>query len=166
MCLRTFTLALLVSGSVLACASSAAVAHDQTSHMMHGDRGGGMMHGRMQQRGMVRGMKHGSMMHKGQHRGMMRDHGGRGMMMRGHPRHTMMRGRMFGQRVTKMMNLSVDDVRNYFEWRLEQIGNKRLKVGEVKADDGAITADIATVDDSLVQRLRVNRRTGEITYEK
>jgi len=58
------------------------------------------------------------------------------------------------------------DVHNYLEWRLGQIGNKRLKVGEVKADDGVvIAADIATVDDSLVRRLRVKRRTGEITYE-
>ena len=86
------------------------------------------------------------------------------MMMRGHRPHYMMGGRMFGQCVTKMMNLSLDDVRNYLEWRLKEIGNKRLKVGEVKVDNEAIIADIATVDDSLVQRLSINRRTGEITY--
>ncbi len=43
--------------------------------------------------------------------------------------------------------------------------DKRLKLGDVKTDDATITADVVTVDNSLVQRLKINRRTGEIDYE-
>ena len=161
--LQSNLVATLASVTALVCTTSVAVSHDQSGHMMQGQHAG-MMHGRMQRPGMGRGMKHGSMMHRGHHGGMMHRQRSRGMMMRGHRPHNMMAGHMFGQRVTKMMNLSLDDVRNYLEWRLKEIGNKRLKVGEVKVDAGAIIADIATVDDSLVQRLSINRRTGEITY--
>jgi len=102
------------------------------------------------------------MMHRQMRPGMMQ---GRGMMMRqGMMRRGM--GTMFGRRVVRLMNLSVDDARRYLAFRLERIGNKRLKVGEVKAANGTITADIVTVDNSLVQRLNVDRRTGAITYEK
>jgi hypothetical protein len=66
--------------------------------------------------------------------------------------------------VTPMMNLSVEDVRAYLEWRIARLKNKRLKVGDEKADDGTIAADIVTVDNSLVQRLKVDRRTGAIEY--
>ena len=72
---------------------------------------------------------------------------------------------LFGPRVTPMMNLSVDDVRAYLEAQLSRLNKKRLKVGEVKADDKTIAADIVTVDNSLVQRLTVDRRTGAIKYE-
>jgi hypothetical protein len=72
----------------------------------------------------------------------------------------------FGTRVTPMMNLSADDVRSYLNEQLERLSNKRLKVGEVKAEDGTISADIVTVDNSLVQPLKINRRTGTIEYEK
>ena len=71
---------------------------------------------------------------------------------------------LFGARVTPMMNLSVEDVRSYLDWRIARLNNKRLKVGDVKADDGTIAADIVTVDNSLVQRLKVDRRTGAIEY--
>jgi len=64
-----------------------------------------------------------------------------------------------------MMNLSVEDVRGYLALRLERLNNKRLKVGDLKADEKTITADIATVDNSLVQRLKVDRHTGAIEYE-
>ena len=74
-------------------------------------------------------------------------------------------GGMFGSRVTPMMFLSVEDVRYYLASQLDRLQNKRLKVGDIKADDGAITADIVTVDNSLVQRLKVDRRTGIIKYE-
>jgi hypothetical protein len=49
--------------------------------------------------------------------------------------------------------------------QLERLNNKRLKVGEIKADNGTITADVVTVDNSLVQRLKVDRRTGAIEYQ-
>ncbi len=106
------------------------------------------------------------------HSGMMREGIGAGMMGRGmHAGTGMMRsstgsgmGALFGRRVVRTLNLSVDDVRNYLSLRLDRLNNKRLKVGDVKSDDGTITADIVTVDNSLVQRLKVDRHTGEIEY--
>ena len=110
--------------------------------------------------------------------GMMQGHHGRmgqmgpGMMQGGMMQGGMMQGGMgtaaapFGTRVTPTMNLSVEDVRSYLDAQLERLNNKRLKVGDVKANDGTITADIVTVDNSLVQRLKINRRTGAIEYEK
>jgi hypothetical protein len=74
-------------------------------------------------------------------------------------------GAMFGSRVTPMMNLSAEDVRGYLTAQVERLNNKRLKVGDIKADDGSITADIVTVDNSLVQRLKVDRHTGSIEYQ-
>jgi hypothetical protein len=59
--------------------------------------------------------------------------------------------------------LSPDDVRASLERSLTWHGNTRLKVGEVKeADNGTIVAEIVTVDDSLVQRLAVDRQTGQM----
>lgn len=105
--------------------------------------------------------------------GMMQGYHGRmGQMGPGMMQGGMMQGGMgtaaepFGTRVTPMMNLSVEDVRSYLDVQLERLNNKRLKVGEVKANDGTIIADIVTVDNSLVQRLKINRRTGAIEYEK
>ncbi len=74
-------------------------------------------------------------------------------------------GGIFGPRVTPSMNLSEQDVRDYLAVQLDQLNNKRLKIGDVKADDRTITADIVTVDNSLVQRLGVDRRTGGIEYK-
>ena len=74
-------------------------------------------------------------------------------------------GAIFGSRVTPMMNLSVDDVRGYLAVQLDRLNNKRLKVGDIKSEDGTITADIVTVDNSLVQRLKVDRHTGIIEYQ-
>jgi hypothetical protein len=113
------------------------------------------------------------MMHSGAGSGMMEQHMGRGMMMgSGMMGSGMMQGGMrsgmgalFGSRVTPPMTLSVDDVRGYLGLQLKRLNNRRLKVGDVKSDDDTITADIATVDNSLVQRLKVDRHTGAIQYE-
>jgi hypothetical protein len=72
---------------------------------------------------------------------------------------------LFGSRVLPKMSLSVDDVRSYLTERLDHLGNKRLKLGSVNAEGKTITADIVTVDDSLVERMKVDRSTGNITYE-
>ena len=98
------------------------------------------------------------MMHGGMGPGMMQGSMGPGVMQGG-------MGALFGSRVTPMMNLSVDDVRGYLAVQLDRLNNKRLKVGDIKADGGGITADIVTVDNSLVQRLRVDRHTGIIEYQ-
>jgi len=74
-------------------------------------------------------------------------------------------GALFGSRVTPMMNLPAEDVRGYLGAQLDRLDNKRLKVGDIKADDGTVTADIVTVDNSLVQRLKVDRHTGAIEYQ-
>ena len=59
------------------------------------------------------------------------------------------------------LNLSTDNVKNYFERWLAWQGNPRLKVGDVKEKDAdTIVADIVTKDNSLVQRFVVNRRNG------
>jgi hypothetical protein len=115
--------------------------------MMQGDMGSGMgqgMGGDMMQH-MGGGMMMGS--------GMMRGGSSSGM------------DALFGSRVTRVMNLSLEDVRGYLALRLERLNNKRLKIGDLKSDDGTITADIVTVDNSLVQRLKVDRHTGAIQYE-
>jgi len=72
---------------------------------------------------------------------------------------------LFGLRVTPMMNLSVDEVRTYLAAQLDRLSNKRLKVGDIKSEDGTVTADVVTIDDSLVQRLKVDRHTGAIEYQ-
>jgi hypothetical protein len=74
-------------------------------------------------------------------------------------------GALLGSRATTVMNLSVEDVRGYLALRIYRINNKRLKAGDVHAENGTITADIVTVDNSLVQRRKVDRRTGAIQYQ-
>jgi hypothetical protein len=93
--------------------------------------------------------------------GMMRHgKGGQGMMGPGFGK-----GPGLGSQVVQNMDLTADGVRHFLEHRLEMHGNKRLKVGEVKeADDDTIIADITTVDDSLVQRLEVDRHTGRMQH--
>lgn len=57
--------------------------------------------------------------------------------------------------------LTADDVRASLEQRLQRQGNERLKVGKVEdKDDKTIIAEIVTVDDSLVQRIEVDKATG------
>ena len=116
--------------------------------MGQGTMGPGMMQGGMGP-GMMRG---------GMSPGMMRGGMSPGMMQGG-------MGALFGSRVTPMMNLSAEEVRGYLGVQLDRLDNKRLKVGDIKADDGSITADIVTVDNSLVQRLKVDRHTGAIEYQ-
>src|SRR5258708_24198419 len=130
--------------------------------------GRGMMRGGMGSSATEPGMSQ-CMMHGDMGAGMMGQHMGGGMMMgsgmmQGGTRSGM--GALFGSRVTPVMNLSLEDVRGYLGLQLERLNNKRLKVGDLKSDDGTITADIVTVDNSLVQRLKVDRHTCAIQYEK
>lgn len=101
-----------------------------------------------------------AMMHKrmgADGRMMMEDGSGSGMMMR--------QGGMGLDSgvVTPIQHLSIDDVRDFFEHRLRQIGNDRLKLGNVtETDADGITVEIVTVEDSLVDRLAVDRHSGVI----
>jgi len=57
--------------------------------------------------------------------------------------------------------LSIDDARKAVEQRLTWMGNDRLKVGKVEAKgDSTYTAEIVTVDNSLVHTLEIDRKTG------
>jgi len=61
-----------------------------------------------------------------------------------------------------VLNLTTEDVKDYFQrWLISQ-GNRRLKLGNVTEKDAdTITADIVTSDkDVLVQHFAVNRHTG------
>ena len=113
-------------------------------------------------------MMHGDMMHGDMGSGMMGQRMGGGMMMGSGMMQSGSRsgmGALFGSRVTPVMNLSPEDVRGYLGLQLQRLNNKRLKIGDLRSDDGTITADIVTVDNSLVQRLKIDRHTGAIQYE-
>ena len=57
--------------------------------------------------------------------------------------------------------MTPERVRTFVEEHLTRQGNPRLKLGEVAtAADGSITAEIVTVDGSLVQKLAFNRYPG------
>ena len=147
--------------SLIVVSLSLAAAETATAEDMQGQLPAGADQGPME-RGMMhpgRGMMC-PMMRSGMMRGGMMGSGmmGSGMMQTG-------MSTLFGSRVTPVMNLSVDDVRGYLSAQLERLNNKRLKLGDINAGDGTITADIVTVDNSLVQRLKVDRHTGAITYD-
>jgi hypothetical protein len=110
-------------------------------------------------------MKHmGGMMGQGMGPGMMGQGTGPGMMDQ---RMSLGMGGwsgLEGRRVVPMMQLSTGDVRSFLERHLEALGNERLKIGAVEAlDDDTITAEVVTVDDSLVERFEVDRHTGLIS---
>jgi hypothetical protein len=58
--------------------------------------------------------------------------------------------------------LTVEKVKAILEGRLAWHGNERLKVGKVVEKDAkTITAEIVTVDGSLVQTLQIDKATGQ-----
>jgi hypothetical protein len=149
--------------------AGAALAQGMMGGSGQGMMGRGMMQGDTMGHGMMQGGSSGMMGH-GVQGGMMCPM--MGGMMQGHMTGSGMTGMgpggmgaLFGSRVVPTLNLSVDDVRGYLTGQLDRLGNKRLKIGNINADGGFITADIATVDNSLVQRMKVNRSTGAIEYE-
>jgi hypothetical protein len=165
-------MASVVAGVVVAASIGAATAQSMRngmdSDMMQGCMGRGMMRGGMGQQPNDRQAMHGDM-GGGMMCPMMRS----GMMQGGTTDSDMMgmggmggeSGGLFGSRVTPMMNLSAEDVRAYLSSKLERLNNKRLKIGDINSAEGTITVDIVTVDNSLVQRLKVDRHSGAITYE-
>lgn len=68
---------------------------------------------------------------------------------------------LYGMPRDKVEEMTPESVRTFLAQRLEQHGNPRLKLGEIaSAADGSITAEIVTVDGSLVQKLAFNRYPG------
>jgi len=108
----------------------------------------------------------------GQGHGMMGQ--GHGMMGQGHD--MMSRGFRHGfkgdcdqegKTAARNLDLSVADVKTLLEGRLIRRGNDRLKVGKVEQkDDNTIVAEIVTVDNSLVDRYEIDRKTGRRTRVK
>lgn len=96
--------------------------------------------------------------------GMMGPGYGRGMMMYG-PAYNM---RGSGEsRNRANLNLSADEAKHYFERWIAVQGNSRLKVGDVREKDAdTIIVDIITKDNSLVERLDVNRHDGSFQAEE
>ena len=92
---------------------------------------------------------------------------GPGWMMRGGygPGPGMMYGYGSGYGNEGNLNLSVEQVKNYFE---QMIRNPNLKVGDVKEKDAdTIVAEIVTKQgNALVQRVDVNRHTGFMQPEQ
>jgi hypothetical protein len=122
------------------------------SMMGHRTMGHGMMAQGMMGHGM---MGHGMMAQETMGHGMM----GHGMWGGGYG-HGSADGK---SAIQPDQDLSVDDVRARIERSLKWHGNERLKVGEVKVlDDDTIVAEIVTLDDSLVDRLEVNRHSGSM----
>jgi hypothetical protein len=104
--------------------------------------------------GMGPGMMGQGMMGQGMGPGMMGYGAGPGMMSQGAGT-----GMMGGGPAAA--SLSIDDVKSNIDRWLSWQGNPRLKAGKVaEKDKYTITAEIVTVDDSLVQKLEVDRRTG------
>lgn len=158
----------LLLAAVVAAGAAVITVQSATAQDMQGQMKPGMMQGCMGQapkgQEMMPDRMGSDMMCPMMRSGMMQ----RGMMASEVMGSGMMHGgtsELFGSRATPVMNLTVDDVRGYLASQLERVNNKRLKVGDVSSADTTITAEIVTVDNSLVQRLKVDRHTGEITYE-
>ncbi len=127
----------------------------QMPGMMGQGMGPGMMGQGMQQMpGMPgQGTGPGMMGPGGMHAMMAQRMGGRGMMG----------GQGPAMRVTPTQHLTTDDVRHFFGHWLEWQDNPRLKLGKVEqVDEDTIVAEIVTVDDSLVQRFKVDRHSGDV----
>lgn len=123
------------------------------------------MHQMMSQGGM-RGMGTGSqgMAGQGMNMGqsMMPMDGSAGGMSRGNPSAMMQTlGVIYGMSGKEQKEMTPETVRSWLETRLEWHGNPRLKIGEIgAATDGVITAEIVTIDGSVVQKLAFNRYPG------
>ena len=62
-------------------------------------------------------------------------------------------------------DLTADEVREILEGMVAWSGHRRLEVGKIdEGDPATLLADIQTVDGSLVERLRIDRRTGQMTF--
>jgi hypothetical protein len=135
--------------------------------MPRGMMGPEMMHGMME--GMMRGMAEG--LARGLVEGMVAVHGmepeigpSMGMGSRGIRQHGMMPSRGVGPALLygpPADGITVERTRAMLQGALAWHGNPRLKLGRVEEqNEDTIVAEILTVDDSLVQRLAIDRSTG------
>jgi hypothetical protein len=89
--------------------------------------------------------------------------GGQGMMY-GYPGGYgpgMMWGPGYGRGQNDNLNLSVNDVRGFFDRMLGYRANPHVKLGDVKVKDAdTITAEIVTTNGSLVERYEIDRHSG------
>lgn len=70
-------------------------------------------------------------------------------------------GVVYGLPKAEAVETTPEKVRAWLDERLALHANPRLTIGEIApADDGSITAEIVTVDGSLVQKLAFNRWPG------
>lgn len=68
-----------------------------------------------------------------------------------------------GSRVVPRSDLDSEDVRHFLRHRVERQGYSRLEVGKVEErDENTIVAEIVTAEGALVQRLEVDRHSGEM----
>jgi len=59
------------------------------------------------------------------------------------------------------LDLNVEKVRDMIESKIARHGQDRLKPGKIEIkDDKTIVAEIVTVDDSLVMKFEIDRKTG------
>jgi len=63
-----------------------------------------------------------------------------------------------GRGMADTADLGVPDVWSMLKQRLDRLGNKRLRVGRVVENGDTVSADVETVDGSLVTRCRIDRR--------
>ena len=146
--------AAVVAAVVIAGAPGVGVGHSALAHGVVVGPGSGQSGVPM----MGQGMGHG-MMGQGMGHGMMGQGIGHGMMGGG----TMPGGQGTTGRVTPDVHVTVEDARHFFGHQLTAWGNQRLKLGKVgEKDEDTITADIVTLDDSLVQRYAIDRHTGVV----
>jgi hypothetical protein len=138
-----------------------------TEGMPPGMTGPGLMHGMLE--GMMRGTAEG--LARGLVEGMAAVHGmepeigpSGGMEPRAMRQPGMMRGRGMGPALLygpPAEGITVERARTMLEGALAWHGNPRLKLGTVEEqNEDTIVAEILTVDDSLVQRLAIDRATG------
>lgn len=78
----------------------------------------------------------------------------------GSPRMGIGPGTFYGMASDAAEEMTPERVRVWLEQRLEEHANPRLKIGDIVADGAGITAEIVTVDGSLVQKLAFNRHPG------
>jgi hypothetical protein len=70
-------------------------------------------------------------------------------------------GMLLGKPLSAPEEMTEERVRALLGQQLTSLGNPRLKLGEIgTASDGAITAEIVTLDGALVQKLAFNRYPG------